>query len=302
MKRLVPKPVTPKAAAGQGSPLYAGQKAVLATMHAKEEAIAPVMQARLGLIVSTASDIDTDALGTFAGEIPRAGTVRDAAIAKARLGMSAVGLPIGIASEGSYGPHPNIPFVPGGVELMVLVDETRGIVVSEHLIDDAPVFGHAYLAAEDELTPVLDRLGFPEHALIVRPAETDNGDGEIRKGVRDIGILKRAIASAQPKSKDGRALIQTDMRAHMNPTRMAKLGLLAFALAERLSKLCPACGMPGFGQIDVETGLPCDWCGFPSQMVRHHVVGCVACSHREHRPRSDGLTKADPRHCPMCNP
>jgi hypothetical protein len=302
MKTLVPETVALAAAAGHRSAPYAGRKAVLATMHGKEEAIAPVLRDRLGLLVSSAPDIDTDALGTFTGEIPRAGTIREAAIAKARLGMEATGLPIGLASEGSYGPHPQIPFIPGGVELMVLVDDTRGIVVSEHLIDDAPAFGHAYVAAGDELTPILDRLGVPGHALIVRPAESDNGAGHIHKGLRDRTAFEHAVMSAQAQSKDGRALIQTDMRAHMNPTRMATLGRLASALAERLSTLCPACGMPGYGQVDVETGLPCDWCGTPSLMVRHRVFGCVACPHRENRPRGDGLTKADPGHCPSCNP
>eukprot|EP00873_Tetraselmis_striata_P031486 jgi/Tetstr1/451750/TSEL_038786.t1 len=271
-------------------------------MHGKEEAIAPVLRDRLGLIVSSAPDIDTDALGTFTGEIPRAGTIREAAIAKARLGMKATGLPIGLASEGSYGPHSQIPFVPGGVELMVLVDDMRGIVVSEHLIEDAPVFGHGYVVAGDDVTPILDRLGFPAHALIVKPAESEGGAGNIHKGLRDRTALELAVMSAKAQSDDGRALIQTDMRAHMNPTRMATLGRLASALAERLSALCPACRTPGYGQVDVEIGLPCEWCGTPSLMVRHRVFGCVACPHRENRPRGDGLTKADPGHCPLCNP
>lgn len=301
MKTFVPQAV-PLADAGHRYSPYACRHAVLATMHGKEEAIAPVLRDRLGLIVSSAPDIDTDAPGTFTGEIPRAGTIREAAIAKARLGMKATGLPIGLASEGSYGPHSQIPFVPGGVELMVLLDDMRGIVVSEHLIEDAPVFGHGYVVAGDDVTPILDRLGFPAHALIVKPAESEGGAGNIHKGLRDRTALELAVMSAKAQSDDGRALIQTDMRAHMNPTRMATLGRLASALAERLSALCPACRTPGYGQVDVEIGLPCEWCGTPSLMVRHRVFGCVACPHRENRPRGDGLTKADPGHCPLCNP
>lgn len=301
MKTFVPQAVALADAGHRYSP-YACRHAVLATMHGKEEAIAPVLRDRLGLIVSSAPDIDTDAPGTFTGEIPRAGTIREAAIAKARLGMKATGLPIGLASEGSYGPHSQIPFVPGGVELMVLVDDMRGIVVSEHLIEDAPVFGHGYVVAGDDVTPILDRLGFPAHALIVKPAESEGGAGNIHKGLRDRTALELAVMSAKAQSDDGRALIQTDMRAHMNPTRMATLGRLASALAERLSALCPACRTPGYGQVDVEIGLPCEWCGTPSLMVRHRVFGCVACPHRENRPRGDGLTKADPGHCPLCNP
>ncbi|MEZ5786523.1 MAG: hypothetical protein R3D62_08665 [Xanthobacteraceae bacterium] len=61
---------------------------MLATMHGKEVAIAPALRERLGLIVEVAEGIDTDRLGTFTGEIPRAGTIEEAAIAKARLGMA----------------------------------------------------------------------------------------------------------------------------------------------------------------------------------------------------------------------
>lgn len=286
--------------AGRGGP-YQGQHAVLATMHGKEAAIASVFHRRLGLEVATAPGLDTDALGTFTGETPRVGTIREAAIAKAGLGMQATGMTIGLASEGSYGPHPQIPFIPGGVELMVLVDDARGIVVSEHLIDDAPAFAHEFAAAGEDLAPFLDRIGFPDHALIVKPTEGDR-DAPIFKGVRTRSELDLAIALCSARSSDGRALVQTDMRAHMNPTRLATIGRLASALAERLSSLCPVCNAPGYGQVDVETGLPCEWCGAPSVMVRHRVFGCVACAHREIRPRADGKTQADPGHCPQCNP
>ncbi len=79
---------TPDVTAAARLGLYAGQRCVLATMHGKETAIAPVLLGRLGLVVTTAPNIDTDALGTFTGEIPRAGTIREAAVAKARLGMN----------------------------------------------------------------------------------------------------------------------------------------------------------------------------------------------------------------------
>lgn len=283
---------------------YAGQHAVLATMHGKQAAIAPVLFDRLGLSVSTAADLDTDALGTFTGEVPRAGTIREAAIAKARLGMKATGLTIGIASEGSYGPHPHVSFIAGGIELMVLIDDIRGIVVTEHLIDDVPMFAHAFVRVADELTDFLDRIGFPDQAVIVKPAEgkSECEGRPIHKGLRRREELAKAVAQCASNSRDGRALVQTDMRAHMNPTRMATLRQLAHALAERLAMRCPSCGVPGYGQVDVEAGLPCEDCGAPSIMVRNHIFGCVVCEHREKSPRTDGITHADPGQCPLCNP
>ena len=124
----------------------------------------------------------------------------------------------------------------------------------------------------------------------------------VAKGVREPGALTEAIAEAAGLSEDGKALVGTDMRAHMNPTRMATLGRLAEQLAERLSCACPDCDAPGFGLVDTQTGLPCEWCGGPSVLVRSRIFGCASCDYRESRPRPDGLEHADPGKCPACNP
>lgn len=281
---------------------YAGVRAVLATMHGKEAAIAPVLFHRLGLVVDTAPALDTDVLGTFTGEIPRVGNIRDAAIAKARLGMTATGWPIGIASEGSYGPHPHIPFMAAGVELLVLVDDTRSIVVSEHLVEDLPVYEHVFAESIDDLRGFLDRIKFPDHAVIVKPADSGIGEGSVKKGIRTTDDLASAIVQCSACSRDGKALIQTDMRAHMNATRMASLSRLASAFARRIATPCPACAMPGYGRVGTEIGLPCEDCGTPSIMARHRIFGCSTCEHSEKRPRPDGRTHAGPGCCPRCNP
>lgn len=281
---------------------YRGQRAVLATMHGKEAVIAPALHEVTGLDVFTAQGIDTDALGTFTGEVERKGSILDAAIAKARMGMSATGHEIGIASEGSYGPHPSIPFMPGGIELMVLVDDSRGLMLSEHLVENVPVYDHTSARTAGDLDPFLKRIGFPGHAVIVKPAETLEPSAPIQKGIRGRDELARAVALCAKNSRNGLALIQTDMRAHMNPTRMQSLKRLALALGRRVATPCPVCRSPGFGQVDAETGLPCEACGCPSELVGHLIFGCAACTHRERRPRPDGRTHADPGQCPHCNP
>jgi hypothetical protein len=281
---------------------YRGQRAALATMHGKENVIAPALRERIGLIVETPVSIDTDTLGTFTGEVPRVGTMREVAIAKARLGIAASGLRIGIGSEGTYGPHPHIPFVPGGMELMVLVDDELGIVVAEHLIDDAPVYDHEVVTDAGELPEFLQRTGFPAQALIAMPYEPVADNYPIHKGLGEKSALSAAITDCAPHSRDGRVIVQTDMRAHMNPSRMKTVGRLARKLGERIATACPACRLPGFGQTGVEGGLPCRWCGAKSVMYRHEIYGCVACDHREWRQRADGLTHADPGRCPECNP
>ena len=85
---------------------YAGITAVLATMHGKERVIAPAFEDVLGMRIVVPPGIDTDALGTFTGEVPRDGTMLEVAIRKARIGMKIAGHSIGIASEGTFARHP----------------------------------------------------------------------------------------------------------------------------------------------------------------------------------------------------
>ena len=90
-------------------PAYCERTASLATKHAKERAIARPFRFALGLEVSAPPDLDTDTLGTFTGEVPREGTPLEVCERKARLGMKVTGRSLGLASEGSFGPHPVIP-------------------------------------------------------------------------------------------------------------------------------------------------------------------------------------------------
>ena len=76
-------------------------------------------------------NLDTDQLGTFSGEIERIAPPLETAIQKARLGMKETGLLLGIASEGSVGPDPIVPFIHSNTEHLVLVDDEIGIVISE---------------------------------------------------------------------------------------------------------------------------------------------------------------------------
>jgi len=276
-----------------------GLRAALGTMHGKEAAIAPPL-ARLGVEVIVPDGLDTDRFGAFTGEVPRAGTMMEAARAKAQAAISATGLAAGIASEGSYGPHPVVPFAAFGHELILWRDEAGGLEIVETLVDDAPSYGHEEVASIGEADAFLTRIGFPESGVIVAPADLPNRP--VAKGVRERAALARAIDAAVHCSREGRAMVQTDMRAHLNPRRMQTIARLADALARRLATPCPACDAPGFGRLRVEAGLPCGGCGLPADMIAREIFGCAACGHEQPRPRPDGLTAADPRYCAFCNP
>ena len=151
---------------------------------------------------------------------------------------------------------------------MVLVDDDRGIVLGEHLIEEAPVYDQVIVSSIEEMPAFLGRNHFPEHALTVRPNEPSTLSIAVKKGLRGLEELRAAIARCAAGSADSQSLVQTDMRAHINPTRMLTIMRLAEQFAERARALCLACGSPGFGVVPVDEGLPCLSCGGPSLLVQ----------------------------------
>ena len=120
---------------------YHGQQAALATKHGKLAQIGPALLAAVGLEVIPV-DVDTDMFGTFTGEVQRPGDALQTAIAKAQAAAHAGGLTLGIASEGSFGPHPGIPFVAANLEIVVLVDLKLGCHVAEQVLTANTNFAH----------------------------------------------------------------------------------------------------------------------------------------------------------------
>ena len=284
--------------------LYAGRLAALGTMHGKEAALAPPLQPLrqqlgLGLVVPA---LDTDRFGTFTGEIPRIGTMRDTAIGKARAAMAASGLPLGLASEGSFGPHPSLIVVPAAKELLAFVDDERDLVVTETLVSLETNFSHILADRAHDAVAFLSRCGFPDHAVIVRASRPKDRTDMVFKGIRVHDEVLRALDICKAASLDGKAQLETDMRAHMNPTRMRVLQQLAAQLSSRLSVACPACNSPGFGIVDQVRGLPCRDCGEATNLPKAEVHGCARCNYLEERPHPNWTVSADPKWCPVCNP
>lgn len=122
------------------------------------------------------------------------------------------------------------------------------------------------------------------------------------KGLKKPEEVEEAIKRCSSASKDGLALVQTDMRASMNPSRMKVISELAENMALRLAALCPKCSCPGWGIIDVVLGLPCGGCGSETEQIAQEVYGCPSCKHRKELPRKDGVLESSPAYCHYCNP
>lgn len=281
---------------------FGGRRAILVTQHGKEAAIGPIFRASLGLEVAAARGIDTDLLGTFSGEIERPGSMDEVLRRKAELGLERGDYDIAIASEGSYGPNPALPFIGAGLEKIILIDRISGLVAVEREIELSPSFHVMDGQHGTDIDPFLHRGGFPGHAMIVKPLDPAGPGTQVFKGLTDRTALDAAVDEAIRVSSSGRFRVESDLRAHLNPTRMATITRLAERFAARLLNACPGCGSPGWGLIATESGLPCSACGEPTARVRAEVFGCFVCDCRETRSRPDGLAEASPGDCALCNP
>lgn len=278
---------------------YLNQTIVLATCHGKERALRRPFCLGLGASITVCA-CDTDQLGSFSGEIARSGDALTAAHAKARLGLEASGHCIALASEGSFGPHPAIPLMAVGQELLLLLDQRHGLAVAEQRLEWQTNYSHVVTDRLPSLDSWLHRVAFPSHALIVKPAGPTST--LLFKGVQSIHELDHAFACCQAADLDGQVRLETDMRAHVNPTRMRSIRRLGIALVRRLRALCPHCGLPGWGLVETVPGLPCRHCRSATLLTLAELWGCQQCGARRPKPRRDGLLWAEPAQCPLCNP
>ena len=274
---------------------YIGAKVAIATKHGKKELIAPAFQ-QLQIDLQQAG-VDTDLLGTFTGEVPRSGSARETAIKKACLGMEALELSYGIASEGSYGSDAQIPILSSGIELLAWVDEEREIeIVESHRSFDIQAASKS-LHRGERFVDYIEEFKLPSHAVIVRSPESEKP--LIFKGLHTINEVETALEKCWADSEI--AIVENDLRAHLNPTRQQAIAAVAAKLAQRLLQLCPNCQTPGWGVTDVLRGAECEECGeFDASYPIGEILGCALCDFQENRELGKKEFKA--RDCVICNP
>ncbi len=275
---------------------YEGKSVALLTQHGKEFAIAPVLNRSLFCRVERVTGYDTDLLGTFTREIPRQEKQLDTARKKARIGMELSGLGLGVASEGSFGPDPYSGLIPWNVEIVVFIDDEHDLEVVG-LSQGTAVFEHALIDCREDGVSFAKKIDFPLQQLVVRPEGKE--DPRIRKGLSDWPSLEASMDWAFGESSNGRIFIETDLRAHANPSRMGNIRLATEDLAKKLSSFCPDCALPGFWILENQPGLPCQYCLSPTRQIQKYIYGCLKCNYRETKKREE---YADPVWCDRCNP
>lgn len=280
--------------------LFDGRKAVLATMHKKEQVIAPILESELGLNIVVPSKFNSDVFGTFTNEVERMGDQLEAARKKGEIAMYQSGLNIAIASEGSFGPHPIFSFAPLNRELILFVDRDLELEITGYVANSNTNYVQKEVGSFEEAYEFAKSIGFPEHGLIVKKNAATTDQNEIIKGITEVDKLRDSVTFFT-KSQQA-AFIETDMRAMYNPTRMNNIKLATLDLVSKMNSLCPSCQTPGFEVIEVKKGLPCQYCGFPTNMTLLQIYECKKCKHQKEIKYPNGNKHADPTYCNVCNP
>ncbi|MBP5995133.1 MAG: hypothetical protein KA736_05475 [Crocinitomicaceae bacterium] len=278
--------------------MFEGRSLFIATNHRKESAIQPILERELNVNSFSIPMFNTDQFGTFSGEIERSQSPVDTLKAKCQLGFEVTGCDLVIATEGSFGAHPDLPFCAAHDELILLMDFKNNVSFSARILTTETNFQGKKIKSEEELIAFGESIDFPNQAIILRNEEQSML--YLKKGINDWDELLTAFRVCMRRHDN--VFVETDMRAMHNPLRMKHIEQLTLKLITQLKVLCPSCEMPCYGVTSVLPGLPCWICETPTSSVLKHVLTCAACQHQEEVHFPNGRQTEEPTFCPACNP
>lgn len=278
--------------------MFQGRKLLIATKHEKEKVISPIIESELGVISEINTLFDTDSLGTFSGEIDRKDDVITTLKKKCLQAMDLHNVDLAIASEGSFGAHPSVFFLPGNEEFLILIDLKNNLeITASELVTDTN-FNAQFVSEKDELLEFAKRVHFPSHGLILK---SDKEKWEkIYKGITNEDELIETFENL--KQEFGKAYVETDMRANYNPTRMNVIEKTTRKLVDKIKNECPQCACPGFDVTSVKRGLACSQCNSETQSILSLLYCCKKCNYSLEKMYPNNKKSEDPMYCDYCNP
>ncbi|MEY2910886.1 MAG: hypothetical protein RLZZ184_195 [Cyanobacteriota bacterium] len=281
--------------------IYNNRGAILATMHNKEKVISPLLKEHLGMNVIVTEGLNTDVFGTFTREIKRPDTQVITARLKAKKALEMYDQKIAIASEGSFTPHPLIPYIYANREIIIFLDKENDLEIIGEVFSTETNFNHQTISSLQEAEEFGKKVGFPAHGLIISFDNISTGKTEFIKGITSQENLINSVEIAI-KNTNGKFNIETDMRAMYNPTRMKNIALTTQDLINKINSLCPRCNTPGFIINQKIPGLPCELCHQPTSSIKAVIFKCQKCSFTQQKLFPNNQEFADPSLCEYCNP
>ena len=278
--------------------MFQGRKLLIATKHKKEIVIAKHFEKEFGVICEIQEQYDTDFFGTFTGERERALSPLETVRNKCLVAMEKYGYDLGVANEGSFGPHPALFFLPADEEFMIFIDKKMSLEIIVNKLTTDTNFSGRSIKNEAELLKFVKAIKFPSHGIILRRGRDSN-----EEIIKDIRTVKRLMGHYKKLlDKYGEVYVETDMRAMNNPTRMNVIEETTLKLIEAIKSTCPKCNTPGFIPVNYIQGLPCKLCGLPTKSIKIEVLGCKKCEHTVEKLFPKNKKWEDPQYCDYCNP
>lgn len=281
---------------------FANRTVVIATMHHKEQAIAPLIESALSVKTLVPVNFNTDSFGTFTRETERPADQLATARLKAEAALKLTGETLAIASEGSFGPHPQIPFVACNRELVLLCDHQHQLEIVGEVISTETNYQSQTVRTPEAAIAFAQSIGFPAHGVVVMRASHPQPTESLAKGITTEADLAEAVTIAIEQSPERNAHVETDMRALYNPTRMAVIAQATQDLIEKIEQRCPSCGYPGFTVVQRQPGLPCSLCKAATLLPLADIYRCQHCQFQQKQRFPDSVQFADPSRCFYCNP
>lgn len=270
---------------------------MICSMHGKDVVMQPLIRQHLNANAVTVENMNTDEFGTFSGEVERVHDPLTTLRMKITKGLQLSGQTLGIGSEGSFGPHPDMPLIPAHQEIVMMLDLENGWEVTEVYTTAETNYAQASLKEMKDVVAFAKDIRFPSHGLILKQV-IDGQCRQMEKGIVTWEMLYLTLLNF--RHKDATLLAETDMRAHLNPTRLSGIEKATENLMKKIKNLCPHCGWPGFAEAEVKAGVPCHQCGESTRLIRSRIYRCQKCHHSEEVLSS--IEKVDPQYCDHCNP
>lgn len=278
--------------------MFANRRLLIATMHKKEQVIAPILEKELGVSCFTINNFDTDTLGTFSGEIERKNDPVSTVIEKCKTAMTLANCELGVASEGSFGNHPTVFFATADDEFLVFIDLKNNLEIIARTLSLDTNFASETISNLPDLKAFAEKAQFPSHGIILK--DNAHKPKVIYKNIDNWSDLEMAFYTLTQHQTD--IIAETDMRAMRNPTRMKIIEQATAILVKKIKSTCPNCKEPGFEAIEILRGLPCENCNAPTRSPKTERFKCKKCTFEALFEISNDKKYEDPMYCDFCNP
>lgn len=273
-----------------------GKQILLVSKHKKEQAIQPVFKKVFDTEIIVCENVDTDLFGTFSGEIKRAETAKITVAKKCWAGLKInPEFRFALASEGSFGSHPDSFYLPYNEEWLIFIDrETHTEVYAKSGTTKANFISET-ISDIEQLQNILSKMSDNYFVL-----KNEIDEKVLLKGSKNI--IQISEVATQEFKHGKKILLETDLRAMNNPLRMENIAQAAQKLVENLQSKCPNCKSIGFSIEKAIKGLACESCKLPSPYPKYHVKVCNNCEHEEIVEPIHKLKSLEPQYCQICNP